>query len=97
MTRSENQTTSDRGAGIEILSTPAQLDPPPAMAWSIRAADPIRRISGLAGCFRQELIPGATNVRAINEVIIMEHRPGSVAREVEIAARREGSDWCRPG
>ena len=26
MTQSENQTTADRGAGIEILSTPAELD-----------------------------------------------------------------------
>ena len=42
MTQSENQTTADRGAGIEILSTPAELDLSPAMAWSSRAAGPIR-------------------------------------------------------
>ena len=49
MTQIENQTTADRGAGIEILSTPAELDLPPAMAWSSRAADPIRLMRNRGG------------------------------------------------
>ena len=66
------------------------------LSWLLPADGDVS-MSGLAGCSGQGPIPGATDVGAFNEVITMEHRPDSWAREAGIAARREGSDPCRPG